>query len=269
MKSYEPAYNTRCKPLLGTFVEISLLGGTQTTFDDAFSAIKKVSSLMSFHDEESDLSLLNRSPVGQWITLDDQIIEVLNLSLEIQNQTDGYFNVAIAQPLMFWKKLPGEVSSAGFKYLSAPGFEIRGVQARRILPIMIDLGGIAKGYAVDRAVEAIQKNSGEISGIVNAGGDLRVFGKIEHPIWIKDGTEVDSKMFFTELKVSSMATSSIAPATYVDPHRQRSLSANRTVVARSRHCVVADAFTKVALLLPFDRAQEIGAKFQVDLSLVS
>ena len=273
MKSYATVYNRRCKPLMGTFVEIGLLGATEAIFVDAFSAINKVSRLMSFHDEESDLSRLNRAPIGQWITLDNQIIEVLKVALEIQIQSGGLFNVAIAQPLMFWKILPGETSNAGLKYLSSAGFEVQGMKARRILPVKIDLGGIAKGYAVDRAVVAIQKHSREISGIVNAGGDLRVFGETEHPIWIQDGITTSSKKYFTKLRNTSLATSSVIPlkkiSNYIDPISCQLLLEKKTAIARAEHCVLADAFTKVALLLPFDQASELGSRFHVDLSLVS
>src|SRR5262249_46558417 len=54
-------------------------------------------------------------------------------------------------------------------------------------PVALDFGGFAKGYAVDRAIETLQA-SGCVAGLVNAGGDLRVFGRRKEPILVRSAT---------------------------------------------------------------------------------
>ena len=54
-------------------------------------------------------------------------------------------------------------------------------------PMLLDLGGIAKGFAVDQAIHALRRG-GCSEAIVNAGGDLRRFGRTPHPIYLRRGT---------------------------------------------------------------------------------
>jgi thiamine biosynthesis lipoprotein len=251
----------RCRPLLGTFVEISLLeDSNEVCFAAGFESIVQTSGLMSFHDSSSELSLLNKTPVGQWATLSQSVIQILALSLELQHKSRGQFNVAAARPI-------------DFKYLAQPGFEIKNFKARRVLPIQIDLGGIAKGFAVDTAVNEIQALNQNVSGYVNAGGDLRVFGSIEQPVLVQTGTAYNRELKSIHLCNQSIATSTISvnegQSPYVDIKNQHILKKSKTAVARAKSCVLADAFTKIALLMPYAKAEKLAAEYQVDVSLVS
>jgi thiamine biosynthesis lipoprotein len=263
----------RCRPLLGTFVEISLDGAHSECSEianDAYQAIESVASLMSFHDPKSELSRLNQTPVGHWVQISDPLREVLELALRLQRESKGVFNVAIAQPLMFWDLLPGKTMNSGWKFLSRPGFELRDKRARRILPVQIDLGGIAKGYAVDRAVEAVQARSGKISGCVNAGGDMRVFGKKNHLIWIRSETKNRPVLRSTTLRNRSLATSSVQPrdkvSAYVDISKKKPALRRRTASVIAERCVVADALTKLALLGSVKETKRIAKKFDAEVS---
>lgn len=75
------------------------------------------------------------------------------------------------------------------------------------------------------------------------------------------------------LKDEAMATSSVHPShdssPYVDIRRRRPLLDSQTVVARANECVIADAFTKIALLLPFPAAQQLANEYDAQLSFVS
>ena len=119
------------------------------------------------------------------------------------------------------------------------------------------LDGIAKGFAVDRAVEALQAE-GVTSGVVNAGGDLRVFGERYEEIYVRPPHQPDTLVHIGGLKEGAIATS--GAALIVDPRssRARARAAGASVLAAD--CVTADALTKPCLLEP-EQAREIAARF--------
>ena len=266
MMSSKPAYS-RCRPALGTLVEIVLREDFEEALEAGYAAIRQVEQAMSFHDEKSSLTRLNRAPLGEWVEADEGLSEVLALALELQALSAGRFNVAIGRPLVHWKLLPGETHSAGWSDLEAPGFECREGYARRLAPVLIDLGGIAKGYAVDRAVEAIRAIRPEARGSVNAGGDLRAFGERQQA-WIRAESSLTECQLFDE----ALATSSVRPSgdvsAYVSIPDRTPLLEPFTVYARAKSCVIADALTKVALLLPPGRAESVAGYFGAEVGRI-
>jgi thiamine biosynthesis lipoprotein len=298
----------RCRPLLGTFVEISLVdpqscfseAEIQNAFREAFAAIDKTGALMSFHDPDSQLTRLNRHPVGDWLEVDPQLIEVLTLARELQLRTEHRFNVSIARPLMQWGILPStqsdpcadEARSSDITgdQLRTLGFELDH-RVRRTHRQQIDLGGIAKGYAVDRAVEALHHILYGISGCVNAGGDLRVFGETAFPILIRDGRQEDSHTEWQLIQNEALATTTVvvqskddtpspssprmsaaspARSAYVDTYTGQPLLQAQTIVARAKKCMLADAFTKVGLLFSGNvtKLAQLAAEYEVTLNVV-
>jgi thiamine biosynthesis lipoprotein len=122
--------------------------------------------------------------------------------------------------------------------------------------VKIDLGGIAKGFAVDRAVEALQQH-GVTDGLVNAGGDLRAFGQQSHAINIRDPRRPERILFRVTLCDRALASS----AGRFDPMHSRHALASAVIdpvtamPARSVSgatvcaptCMMADALTKVVM----------------------
>jgi thiamine biosynthesis lipoprotein len=108
------------------------------------------------------------------------------------------------------------------------------------------LDGIAKGFAVDRAVECLQ-DAGIASGVVNAGGDLRVFGDEPEEIYVRLPQQPGRLLRLGSLRNAAIATSGSRGV--VDPlTARRSLAAGASVIASD--CTTADALTKPCLLEP-------------------
>jgi len=168
----------RCRPLLGTFVEITAAGPDeselQASINAAFGAVKKIQSVMSAHDPASELSRLNRAAVRRPVTVSRELFAVLRRADRLAAESDGAFDYTIGSLLARWGYLPRSLRRKRpgnwRQVLLLPG---RGVCF--LQPLALDLGGIAKGFAVDAAIQVLQRR-GAISAIVNAGGDLRVFG---------------------------------------------------------------------------------------------
>jgi FAD:protein FMN transferase len=114
------------------------------------------------------------------------------------------------------------------------------------------LDGIAKGFAVDRAVDCL-RDAGMAAGVVNAGGDLRFFGEAWEPLHVRSGTKL---VYIGEVRDSAVATS--ANAGLVHP-RGRDGSAAACVTVLAATCMTADALTKPCLLDP-QRAQAIAQR---------
>ena len=164
----------RCRPLLGTFVEIE--ADDRNGIEVAFAAIQRVHRLMSAHEPDSDLSRINRFAHLAFVEVDAWTAEVLERAASWSERSEGAFDVvragksAVANgyfPLHSDQPLPaaGEWTC----------LQIDGRSVRSHKPACADLGGIAKGFAVDRAVDAL-RGAGCERGMVNAGGDLRCFG---------------------------------------------------------------------------------------------
>lgn len=113
------------------------------------------------------------------------------------------------------------------------------------------LDGIAKGFAVDRAVDCLRE-AGMTAGAVNAGGDLRVFGEEWQPLHIRSGAQL---VRIGEIRDAAVATS--ASAGIVHPRAGKARVPGVTIMAGD--CVTADALTKPCMLEP-QRADELAER---------
>ena len=127
--------------------------------DAAFLAIAHVHRLMSFHDPESEVSRMNRDACYKRVRVHPWTWRVLKSAQEFSRNTNGIFDITMAGQLVKWNYLPAGYGARFGRgswrdiILEATGH----VRFRR--PLLIDLGGIAKGFAVDRAVEILKRNA--------------------------------------------------------------------------------------------------------------
>lgn len=246
----------RARPALGTIVEIALprSQATAARFDAAFACVDTVQATMSAHDPASDLALISREAHRHAVTVHHHTWRVLHQSLELADATGGRFDVTVAPLLARAGRLPA--AAAGFAqrcgHMDALVLE-HGDRVRTTRPVGLDLGGIAKGYAVDCAVDALRA-AGATCGRVNAGGDLRVFGAGNwQTIRVRDPACPTQAIALFDLSEHAAATSADYhrdAAELVDPRcaELRRFGASITVVAPT--CMLADALTKIVALDP-------------------
>jgi FAD:protein FMN transferase len=182
---------------------------------------------------------------------------VLAIAQRLFRESDGAFDVTIAPVLARRGLLP---SRAARPYAQSGRMDalrlLDGSRVHADVPLALDLGGIAKGFAVDRAIDALRA-AGATCGIVNAGGDLRVFGD-DHwlPVRIRHPAAPGATLQPFALRDAAVATSGdyfrAGRSALVDPRSRRGASqplpASITVVAST--CVMADALTKIVALRP-------------------
>lgn len=259
----------RSRPLLGTLVDVSCHGlevdRAHRGIDAAFAAIADVHRLMSFHEPASDVSRLNHAAAAGPVEVDPLTFGVLSRALELSGESAGVFDITVAGQLVASGVLPRPPGAPD----ADPAACWRDVEllpegrVRFHRPLWIDLGGIAKGFAVDRAMERIADDPA-VRWIVNAGGDLRVAGDGVEPVLLQTELPGDAAAPVIELANASLASSTgrgrlaSAAAMAAAPHldgRLRPDGARRSVGAASfacvvaRECIVADALTKVVLAL--------------------
>jgi len=254
-----PAFDSarRARPLLGTFVEVTAGGAARDRLDAAieraFAAVAEVHRLMSFHESDSDVSRLNRSALFGPLEVDPQTFEVLEWSRCFAEASEGCFDITVAAQLVDWRLLPRPVSA----YVPDRQGSWRDVEllpdstVRFRRPIWIDLGGIAKGYAVDRAIDCLRA-AGIPRGCVNAGGDLRVLGREAARVQLEPRHGDERYVPVLEVLNRSVASSgggrrhlSVGP--HVHGIARRAVGGHAFVSVVADRCVVADALTKVVL----------------------
>lgn len=258
MKSRSSIKIRRCRPLLGTFVEVAASGrkaaDLERGIDAAFGNVEKVCRLMSYHDPQSDVSRMNREAFPKSVVVNPWTWQVLQAAQQFAEQSDGAFNISIAPSLVSWCYLP----KLGYRVDHAATWRhIFLRKNHRVFfsrQLVIDLGGIAKGFAVDRAVDALKENGVE-SGMINAGGDLRVFGPASQIVHLRhpcDPTRIGGAV---RLRERAMATSGIYfSARDLGRHRVSPIIDGRTgrpsrisisVSVAAMDCMTADALTKI------------------------
>ena len=251
----------RAQPWLGTLVDIAIEAPSEAAFlrttDLAFARVAEVHRAMSFHEPGSDLCAIARAPAGALLQVSADTARVLRLALDMELCSGGLFNAAIAPVLVASGRLPrphgAQVAQAG---TLAEGIEWLGARRLRVrAPVWIDLGGIAKGYAVDCAVIALEA-AGITSGLVNAGGDMRAFGPAAHPVHLRfaDGLRrialLQNAAFAASCNANDADDAAILASPHIDPRSGRSVRSPNSVVVQASSAAVADALTKVALLCP-------------------
>jgi FAD:protein FMN transferase len=257
----------RARPLLGTFVEIVVprpagreLPGTDAAIAAAFAAVEKVHRLMSFHDPASDVSRLNREAAARPVTVDAWTHHVLGAAANLHRRSSGLFDVAVAPVLQRLGLLPdadGRAAASQVPPLDAvellSGHRVRFRHPR----LRIDLGGIAKGFAVDRAVEAL-RDSGLTGGLVNAGGDLAAFGPAPHAVYLRDPGDprhalgpvaiIDEALATSGGRFDPFGSATVIDPAVIDPRTRQPAHAAAGATVRAPSCLVADALTKVVMI---------------------
>ncbi|MFQ6034813.1 MAG: FAD:protein FMN transferase [Sedimentisphaerales bacterium] len=176
--------------VMGTFARVVAIAADSGTanrcIEAALAEIQKVDELMSDYKSDSEISRVNRDAFRRAVKVSQSTYQVLQRSVEIGKLTDGAFDITVGPLVDLFRAAekkdvaPSEEEIAlaklkvGFEKLKLDSqnrtvkFAVEGMR--------LDLGGIAKGYAVDKAIEAMKK-AGAIGAMVDIGGDIRCAGR--------------------------------------------------------------------------------------------
>lgn len=176
---------TRAQPWLGTFVEITC--ADEKAVAAGYAAIADVHRALNFHDTNSELV---------WV----------NARAHINPVKLSRLMAAVVIRASFWAAMSeGSFDASGGNWRAV---NLEGGRLSYAYPLKLDLSGIAKGYAVDCAVAAMQR-AGASSGLVNAGGDMRGFGETCWPVAMVNPER--QRVGQVELINAALATSAARP----------------------------------------------------------
>jgi len=182
----------RSQILLGTVVEIDLHGADASRLEaavsEAFAEIARIEALMSPINPSSDVARLNMTTAP--LAVHPETASVIAFGAELAQKSGGAFDLGLGRIKALWA-LESETPHHATAEELAPLLRDLGPgdvsltdigMAQRAPAVAVDLGGIAKGYAVDRAV-AVLSRAGEVWGSVNAGGDIGFVGSRPDRLW--------------------------------------------------------------------------------------
>ena len=218
----------RARPLLGTLVEVGVRGSDPTLLrvacERAFDPIVQAQRSLSRFDPESDIGRFNAAPVDTWIDLQADTVTVLQAAARLHADSDGAFDVTLGR--------------------APDGWALHGTRLhKRHADARLDLGGIGKGHAVDRAVQALL-DAGIDRGWVNAGGDLRCFGDDAVALHMRD-EQRGGVVEFGRLRDGAFATSWFGDGCRSPLAGPASKATRQHISVAAPSCLWADALTKV------------------------
>jgi thiamine biosynthesis lipoprotein len=186
---------------------------TQTVMNE----MQRIDNLMSTYKDDSELSAVNANAARQAVPVSSELLVLLARALEFSETTDGAFDITYASAGKFYDYRAGKKPDDDQLQAVLPAIDYRHVQINRdagtvrfsVPGVRVDLGGIAKGYAVDRAVRLLQA-AGIEHALVTAGGDTRVIGKRWNRAWnvgIRDPRNKQGVVTMVPLEDMAISTS--------------------------------------------------------------
>ena len=186
----DPRLFRQSRILMGTSVEITVSRVEPKTAEEAmeaaFQEVERINRLMSHYRPDSEVSQISRHAGQKEVRVSPETLEVIERALYFSHLSEGSFDITIGPVFRLWNFREGKIPEEGLLKENLERVDYRKIKIDRArstvfleVPRMeLDLGAIAKGYAVDRACVVLKK-SGIANFLVNAGGDLKVGGEKE------------------------------------------------------------------------------------------
>lgn len=285
-----PQQLSRSQILMGTVVEISAFGADQGRLEaavtEAFAEMARIESLMRPAGEGSDVARLTAAEQGTEVA--PETAEVIALGLRVAAESGGAFDMGLGRLKELWGieteaprvPAPTEIRQA----LSGTGRDDLHLDGRRVEKaqpaLAVDLGAIAKGYAVDRAVELLRR-AGVESAAVNAGGNIRLIGDHDGRPWriaIQHPREAAGQLALLELADTSVSTSGDYERFFeqdgvryhhiFDPRTGYPAGRCRSVTVVTQSAALADALSTAAFVLGPEEGLALLRRFPATEGLI-
>jgi FAD:protein FMN transferase len=244
----------------------------------AFDRIARLDATMSDYRETSELMTACKQAGRQWVRISDDLFSVLAMSQQFARRSRGAFDVTVGPVVRLWRRarrmneLPEAKKLAIARRLVGYA-RLRLDAGRRMMRLdrsgmLIDLGGIAKGYAADAAL-AVLKAHGITSALIAAGGDIVMSdappGSAGWTVAVRGLTAADEAALI-HLRLANAAVSTSGDAEQfveisgvryshiVDPRSGQALTGRRSVTVVAVRGATADALATAASVLDARRA---------------
>lgn len=267
------------RSLMGTYVTVIVYSDEETAkkaIDAAFDRMEEIEDIASIFDSQSEAFKLNQD--GHITNPSDELLALITTSIDYSELTGGCFDITV-QPLLdlwamgLWEEDEAVQKARVEEALQLVGWEKIGIESDRIYfkveGMKITLGGIAKGYAVDEALEVIH-GMGIKHALVDAGGDMGTIGsKPKDEPWsisLTNPDDVSQSIAAFELSGKAIATSGNYQR-YFDPSKmvhhitdpRTGFSANEciSVTIIADNCTRADTLATSIFVMGPDEGMEL------------
>lgn len=250
------------------------------------AAVDEVDAQMSTWKADSDLTRLNRAPVGEQVAVPAMLMEVLKLALAVSRASDGAFDIGVGDAVSAWGFGPAAAASVLIRSAmtarrvpATEALDLGDGSVRKRAPVALDLNGIAKGFGVDRLAETLAR-LGVRDALVGIDGEMRAMGSrpdgeawtvaVERPdpdrraphsvLVLRDCAVATSGDYRHWVEVRGRRLSHT-----MDPRRGAPLldaPASVTVLAPS--CAAADAWATALLVLGPVKGGEVARRVGID-----
>jgi len=211
--------HTRSFVLFGTYLDVT--SPERGAAAIVYKEFLRLGGIFNLYDPASELARLNAT-CDQPVTVSPEMIEVLELARQVYTMTHGAFDASAGALFKYWKDLIKKGSIDGFpgpaaveKMKKLSGMDQIVIDKDRLTVtikkkgLLIDLGGIAEGYMVDKAAQKL-KEAGIHSALINAGGDIYCLGYNHGAPWsvgIKDPDSLEGILESEPLVNEAITTS--------------------------------------------------------------
>jgi thiamine biosynthesis lipoprotein ApbE len=164
---------------------------------EAFDEIDRIDRLMSHYKADSELSRINGEAARRPVTIEAELFDLIADALRYSRDSDGAFDITVGPLMKAWDffrgegRMPSKHELAAARHRVGAGHVLLNPIARTIAfdrqGVELDLGGIAKGYAVDRVIRLLKERQ-IAAALVSAGGST-IYGLGAPPA--HDGWDVD------------------------------------------------------------------------------
>jgi thiamine biosynthesis lipoprotein len=274
-------WRKRTDAIMGTNIYVEVWSDDAAKGDEAIDAVmadmRRIDELMSHYKPESQLSQINARAAQEPVQVDPELFDLIKLSTHYSIITEGAFDITYASVGHLYD-YPHHVKPTEEQIKAA----LPGVNWRNMLldPVhhtvhferpgmRIDLGGIGKGYAVDRGIAILQAR-GFDHALVTAGGDSRIIGdRMGRPWWVGIRNPDDKNKVVTRIPLtnSAMSTSGDYERYFdeggvryhhiIDPRTGHSASKVRSATILGPTATETDGMSKTAFVLGPEKALEI------------
>ena len=266
-------------PIMGTIAEFAVVGDdVHPAIDAAVAELEFVDSKMSRFRATSDVGRLNRAGAGVAVSVSGATADVLDHALRWAERSAGRFDPCLGAATELWdvtrrhtpppaEKVDRLAARDLYRALDLDG----GCAVVRDPDVLVDLGGIAKGYAVDRAARALRR-CGVENALVNVGGDLVALGESEDgDAWrIGVADPADPTRILREIAIRDEAVATSGDYVRCFRHGGRRYhhlldpksgepyrTARRSLTVVAQNCLTADAATTACFGLEPDRTDAL------------
>lgn len=280
----QPPRVKNARMVMGTTSEVTAYAADRDTAQNAVNAaytrLEHVNRLMSDYVDDSEVGRLNALPAGESLVVSVETFRCLNEAAKISALSGGAFDITCRPLVWLWKDAgkqgtlpaPEQIEDT----LARVGWQkVRLDDATRsVTPavpnMQIDLGGIAKGYALDLAAEAM-RTAGATSGVIDVGGDVRVLGsRPDGQPWtvgVRHPADPDALYCLIQIEAGAVATSGVQQrftiiegkrySHIIDPRTGRPAEEAPSVTVIAPDGLTADGWATALSVLSVDEGRQL------------